>query len=164
MSRRRSIRVPGRRVSKARGATYAGLGLALLTLAVFTADVFSPASVPLRIAAIWMLSAGLAACWVAVLSWRPPVSSRSALVGLGLLWGLGMTAAVYLTLRATTLSPPSLQLGTRLLAVSLSLVVGGLFLRALLRVRTSPRLGRLLSLVSPLAILLLILTLGRQPP
>jgi len=148
-------RRPGMTVA-ARGVRIAGLGCAI-ALALFVIDVFVAAEA-LRIGAVAALSASLLVAWIGILTWRMPVLSGRALLFIGAGWITATGLAIWIVLWAQF---AGLLLAWRIvtlgLAVSLSLISSGLFLRALLRVRTSPLVGRLLSLLSPLAIVLWIL-------
>ena len=124
-----------------------------------------------------------------LLAWRVPVNGRRVLATLACLWFFGIALSVCLVLlsadeaqsllwrrsvqvlalaptvtlsaRASTWTQSLLwRRSVQVLALALSVTVGALFLRALLRVRTSPISGRLLSLVSPIAILALIVILA----
>ena len=141
------------------------LAVALLFLAVslslFTAHVFVEVW-SLQVAALWSLAAAGLSCWVAILFWRIPVLSQKTIGWFGAIWGAGIGISVWLVIITAELENPRVwELAVDSLALTLSLSVGGLFLRALLRKRTSPIAARLISLLSPLAILLLIILLPR---
>jgi hypothetical protein len=117
-----------------------------------------PLFVRLRGLRRWLLSATLLAAWVAILTWRMPVFRRCILAAFGGLWIAGIGLSVWLILLSIAGNRSAAwQRSVQALALGLSFVVGGLLLRALLRSRASPLVGRLLSLLSPLAVLLLIL-------
>jgi len=148
-------RRPGMTVA-ARAVRIAGLGCAI-ALVLFVIDVFVGAEA-LRVGAVAALSASLLVAWFGILTWRMPVLGARALLLIGAGWVAATGLAVWIVLWTQFRIPPlAWRIVTLGLAVSLSLVSSGLFLRALLRVRTSPLVGRLLSLLSPLAILLWIL-------
>jgi len=134
-----------------------GLGLALFLL---TAHIFIQ-NEWLQIAALWSLGAAFVALWVAVLLWRMPVLRQAVLTVFVIVWICGIGVAVCLVLAASTRSGASLlwQRSVQGLALGLSLAVGALLLRGLLHRRATLLIGRLLSLLSPLGILLLILLL-----
>jgi len=154
------VRVPTRRLSASQRAVR-GAGVASsLALGLLTAHIFAP-SESCQIAALFLLGGALVAAWAAVLTWRIPIYGRSRLVSLAILWVLGIGLSVCLVLVSTSDARGLLwQRSVQWLALTLSLAIGALFLRALLRVRTSPLSGRLLSLVSPFAVLALILILA----
>jgi len=139
----------------------AAAALLLIALSLFTALVFVEADW-LQIAALWTLGGGGLAFWIAILLWPIPVLSRRTIGRFGLVWAIGTGISIRLVLIAAVLEKPALwKLSVDWLALTLSLSVGGLFLRALLKKRTSRLAARLISLVSPLAILLLIILLPR---
>lgn len=155
--------VRSRRRSTSQRAMFVAAAASSLALALLTANVFEPVGA-LQIAALWLLGGGLLFSWVAILAWRIPVYERRRLLGFAALWLIGVGLSVWLVLLSIDGEGGLLwQRSTQWLALTTSLAVGGLFLRALLRVRMSPLVGRLLSLVSPIAILALIgiLTLAR---
>lgn len=150
----------GIRMSPSRRAACAATGFAGAALAALTVHVFAPAE-ELQIASLLLLGAGLIASWIAVLVWRVPVLDRRRLAGLAALWLFGIALSVVLVLLAADPNRSFLwRLAVNGLALTLSLVIGALFLRTLLRVRTSPLGGRLISLASPFAILALIVLLA----
>ena len=160
MTTPKPVSIPDRRFSPTQRAIRGAAVASFLTLGLLTAHVFVPREA-LQVAALFLLGGALIAVWVAVLTWRIPVYSRGRLVGLAVLWGLGIGLSVCLVLVSIGSSRGLLwQRSVQWLALTLSLAVGALFLRALLRVRTSPLSGRVLSLVSPFVVLALILTLA----
>lgn len=160
MSTPRPIQVPIRRFSAAKRSLIAASIAALLTLGLLTAYVFAPFD-GLQIAALWSLGLSFLAVWIAVLVWRIPVYAGRQLAGFAALWGVGIGLAIALVIVSRTeAAPPLWRHSVEWLALTLSLAVGAFFLRALLRVRTSPLLGRLLSLASPIGILALIVILS----
>lgn len=160
MSRPKTVPAPSRRVSKARRVLLAARGAASAALALLVAHVFVPLD-PLPISSLFLLGAALVAAWVAILVWRVPVLDRRRLAGLAALWLLGIALSATLVVVASDAARSLLwRCSVNWLALALSLAVGALFLRALLRVRTSPLGGRLLSLVSPFAILAMIVVLA----
>jgi len=133
--------------------------LLVISLSLLTAHAFVEAET-LQIAALWSLGAAGLSFWIAILFWRIPVLSQRTIGWFGGVWAVGIGISVRLVLITAQLEKPAAwELAVDLLALTISLSVGGLFLRALLRKRTSPLAARLISLVSPLAILLLILLL-----
>ena len=136
-----------------------GLTLALLLL---TVHVFLPREI-LQLAAIGALAAASLCFWVAVLLWRMPVLGRGMLVSFAVVWICGIAVSVGLALHAAAGRSIYWQRSVQCLSLALSFAVGALLLRALLHRRATPLLGRLLSFLSPLAILLLILFLPSAP-
>jgi hypothetical protein len=133
-----------------------GGALALLVAGSFVA------SVALDATALDMLGVAFLACYLAILTWRVPVLSLRHLVGVGMLWAVGIGVAGYLVLCALQPAKGIAWIrSVQWLALTLSFAVGGLFLRTLLARRSSPVAARLLSLVSPVGILLLMLFTGR---
>jgi len=148
------------RLSTARRAAALASVAATLALVVLTAQVFAPQE-RLQIAGLWLLCVALLAGWVAVLAWRVPVYGRRRLGAFAGIWFAGIGISAYLAVLSTNPVRDLLwQRSVQGLALALSLVVGALFLRALLRVRASSLVGRLLSLVSPIAVLTLIILLS----
>ena len=162
MTTPKPVHIPRRRLSVSQKALVFSAASTGIALTLLVCHIFVPRA-SLQSAALWALGVALLAVWVAVLGWRVPIYSRRRLASLAGLWVLGLAASVLLALVASHASEAlPWRLGVQWLALTLSLAVGALFLRVLLRVRTSPRVGRLLSLVSPLCILALILLLGRR--
>ncbi|RLE33807.1 hypothetical protein DRJ24_04790 [Candidatus Acetothermia bacterium] len=142
----------------ARGLIVASI-LLFLSLCLLTAHIFVAAE-GLEIGALWLLSGAGLACWIAILFWRIPVLSQRTIGWFSIVWAAGIGISVWLILlTARSDKPTAWERSVDSLALTLSFAVGGLFLRALLRKRTSPLAARLLSLLSPLAILLLIILL-----
>jgi hypothetical protein len=124
------------------------------SLLLFVVHVLFPADA-LQLAAFGILSPCLVALWIAVLAWRVPVFENRVLLLIGATWSAATMLAVWIVLWTQFTPPPTAwRLAAQAFAMTLSLAAAGLFLRALLRKRTSPLLGRLLSLLSPLALLL----------
>jgi len=150
---------PTRRLSASVRATIGAVGAAALALCTLTAHVFAPRPA-LQIAALWLLGASLLAGWFGILTRRTPVYTRRRLVAFAALWCAGIALSVDLAILSVAADRTLLwRCAVQWLALTLSLAVGALFLRALLRVRASSLVGRLLSLVSPLVILALVLVL-----
>lgn len=130
--------------------------VALLALALLLLHVFVPIA-ELQWMALALTGGALIAAWTAVLAWRMPVFSHRTLWAFTLLWTVGVAAAILLILAS---SRPQQAAGWRIavqwLAFSLSLCVGSLEFRALFYRRSTPLLGRLMSLLSPMAVLALI--------
>jgi len=118
----------------------------------------------LQLASIWLLGAALLSVWVGILLWRIPVFGNRTLLLFSLAWILGIAAALWLAVWAVAGRSLIWQYTLHWLSLTLSFVVGALLLRALLRRRAAPIIGRLLSLISPLIILVVILmtTLARS--
>ena len=132
-------------------------GLASLSLVCLIAHVFASVGT-LQAAALLLLSGSMLAGWSAILAWRIPVLPTSRILLLGIVWAVGLAASVLLVLWADGASRGiGLRVAAYLLAASLSLCVGALFFRALFRKRSTPRTVRALSLLSPIAVLVLIL-------
>ncbi|MFC2079499.1 hypothetical protein ACFLSZ_05935 [Candidatus Bipolaricaulota bacterium] len=131
-----------------------------VAFALLLLHVFAP-FLGLQIAALWLAGAALIAAWTAVLHWRMPVFSSRTLWAFTLAWCAGISLAILLVLVASG-SPHSIgwKLAVQWLAFSISLSVGGLQFRALFHRRATPLLGRFLSLLSPMAILALILVMS----
>jgi hypothetical protein len=118
--------------------------------------VFAPLE-GLEIAALTFTGLGLVAAWTAILCWRMPVFSRTTLWVFTLIWGIGLSLAILLVLAtAGSLHTLAWQMAVQWVAFSVSLCVGGLQFKALFLRRATPVLGRFLSLLSPLAVILLI--------
>ena len=133
---------------------YTAVCLAFIVLLV---HVFIPHEW-LQVAALILTGLGLIAAWTAVLCWRMPVFSGTTLWTFTLIWCAGLILAILLVL-VSIRSFHSLgwQIAVQWVAFSLSLCVGSLQFRALFLRRATPILGRFISLLSPLAILVLIL-------
>jgi len=134
-------------------AAVGGASLALLLLLI---HIFVPTEW-LQIVSVWILGGSLLWVWAGILAWRMPVFGNRALLLFAVSWAAGIAASVWLAVWALASRPPIWRHSTQWLALTLSFVVGALLLRALLRKRAAPVIGRLLSLVSPLIILLVIL-------
>lgn len=162
MTRPKPVRVSRPRLSMTHRALAAAATATSLSLALLVAHVFLPLN-ELQSVALWLLGAALCAVWIAVLGWRVPVYSTRRLASLALLWVCGLGAAIVLVIIASRAHEAlAWRLSAQWLALTLSLAVSGLFLRALLRVRSSSLVGRLASLAAPLCILAVILLLGRH--
>jgi len=136
------------------------LGAGCLAFVLLFIHVFAPLE-GLQVAALVLTSLALIAAWTAVLCWRMwrmPVFSGRSLWVFTLIWCISLSLAVFLVL-ATSGSKHSLswQMAVQWVAFALSLCMGGLQFRALFHRRATPVLGRFLSLLSPMGILLLIL-------
>jgi hypothetical protein len=128
-----------------------GAGACLLLL---VAHVFVPHP-QLQLVAVWFLAGAFLAAWIALLTWRAPVFAHRTLRLIAFASSLGTGLSLWMVhWTMTSNRPPVWQRSVQALALALSLAAAGWLLRALLRKRTSPILGRLLSLVAPLAILL----------
>ncbi|MBU1050866.1 hypothetical protein KKG90_12695 [Candidatus Bipolaricaulota bacterium] len=140
------------------------LGAGSLAFTLLLIHVFAPVA-GLQVAALAFTGIALLAAWTAVLCWRMPVFSGSTLWTFTLIWCVGLCGAVLLVL-ATAGPQHALiwKLAVQWLAFSLSLSVGGLQFRALFHRRATPLLGRFLSLLSPLAIVILILIVSLRSP
>jgi len=136
----------------------AGLCLFLLVIHVFVPNPW------LQLVAVWFLTGSFLAAWLSLLTWRAPVFAHRTL-GLIALVSCLATGLSLLMVYWTMISErsPLWQRSVQSLALALSLAGAGWLLRALLRKRTSPILGRLLSLLAPLAILLWIVTASLRP-
>jgi len=145
-------RRPGRTLA-ARAVRAAAIGCAIALL-LFVIDVFIAEEV-LRVVAVGVLAVSLIGSWIGVLAWRMPVFENRMILFIGVGWAAATSLAVWIILW-TQIAERALpwRLVTLGFALSLSLVAAGLCLRALLRKRTSPLTARLLSLLSPLALLL----------
>lgn len=156
----RPVRIPTRHLSTSQRASIASAIGMFLALVLLAAHVFA-ASETLQIVALWLLAGALLAAWIAILAWRVPVYGRRLLAALACLWFVGIVLSVCLVFLSADGAQSLLwRRSVQALALALSVAVGALFLRALLRVRTSPVSGRLLSVVSPIAILALIVILA----
>jgi hypothetical protein len=148
-------RIPRPRRSP-RTVTFHGLAvaaaLAAVALTLLAVHVFTPAPL-LQLVAVWALGGAFLAVWIAVLRWRIPVFDNRTLLLVAVTWGVGTALAVGMV-RWTLASDRSLawRSSIQAFALSVSLAAAALLLGALLRRRASPLLGRLLSLLSPLAI------------
>lgn len=134
----------------------AGGGGASLTLLLLLIHIFVPTG-RLQLVSVWILGGSLLWVWAGILAWRMPVFGNRALLLFAIAWVVGIGASVWLAVWGLASRPLIWRCSLQWLALALSFVVGALLLRALLRKRTAPVVGRLLSLVSPLIILLVIL-------
>lgn len=134
------------------------LAAGLVAFTLLLIHIFAPHPI-LQLAALWLTGAAFAAAWTAILCWRMPVFSSRALFAFTLIWCAGLSIATMLVFAAAAL-PHSIgwKISIQWLAFSISLCVGALLFRALLYRRATPVWGRFLSLLSPMIILLLILT------
>lgn len=133
------------------------LGAGLLAFTLLLIHIFAPFQ-GLQLAALWLTGTAFVAAWTAVLCWRMPVFSGRALWGFTLIWCVGLSLAVLLALAAAaSQSSIGWKISVQWLAFSISLSVGALQFRALFYRRATPILGRFLSLLSPMIILMLIL-------
>lgn len=131
-----------------------------IALALLLIHVFKPLP-GLQQTALWLIGAAFIAAWTAVIHWRMPVFSGRTLWAFTILWLVSIALAVLLVLvAAASLQSISWKLAVQWLAFSISLSVGGLQFRALFNRRATPILGRSLSLLSPMAILTLILVMS----
>lgn len=139
-------------------------GGALLSLLLLSAHVVVP-SEPLQLVAVWILGASLLALWAGILAWRIPVFGSRAVSLFALAWVAGIASSLWLAVYGLASRPFIWRLSMRWIALTLSFVVGALLFRALLRKRTAPRIGLLLSLGSPLIVFAVILatSLARAP-
>jgi hypothetical protein len=139
-------------------------GGAHLTLLLLLLHVFVPAEW-LQLVSIWILGGSLLCAWGGILTWRMPVFANRSIFLFVFVWASGIAASVWLAIWAFASRPSIWRHSMQWLSFTLSFVVGALLLRALLRKRSAPVIGRLLSLVSPLIILLVIVitSLVRAP-
>ena len=136
------------------------LGAGSVAFVLLLIHVFLPLQ-GLQVAALACTGFALIAAWTAVLYWRMPVFSARTLWGFTAIWLFGLSLAVVLVLIAShTQVSFSRRVAVQWLAFSISLSVGGLQFRALFHRRATPVLGRFLSWLSPIAIVLLILILS----
>lgn len=126
---------------------------ALTALSLFWINGFA-GSGTIHLLAEWVLAGALLAAWGSVLVWRPPVFPQHMLLLIFALWAAGTGLSVWLAGWAHAARPVAWRLSHQGVALGLSLLVGGLLLRALLRKRTAPAIGRMISLISPLLVLL----------
>jgi hypothetical protein len=111
----------------------------------------------LESASLGLTAAAFVAAWTAILCWRMPVFSHRTLWTFTLAWMIGLTLAVWLVLATFTVQHAlGWKVPAQALAFSISLSLGGLLFRALFHRRATPVLGRFLSLLSPMLILVLI--------
>jgi hypothetical protein len=125
-------------------------------LGMLVAHILVPLDV-LQIASLWILGASLLCAWAGIVTWRMPVFKDRTLFLFAVAWGGGMALSVWLAGWAFPTHASIWRLSIQWLALTLSTAVGALLLRALLRKRTTPVIGRLLSLISPLVVLVVIL-------
>ena len=136
------------------------LGAGCLAFVLLFIHVFAPLE-GLQVAALVLTGLALIAAWTAVLCWRMPVFSSTTLWVFTLIWCLSLCLAILLVLASTgSQHSTSWQMAVQWVAFTLSLCVGGLQFRALFNRRATPVLGRCLSLLSPIGILLLILVMS----
>ena len=126
-------------------------------LGALVAHVVVPYDV-LQLVALWILGASLLCGWAGIVTWRMPVFGNRMLSLFAAAWGGGMALSVWLAGWALRSRLPIWRLSTQWLGLTLSTAVGALLLRALLRKRTTPVIVRLLSLFSPLVVLVVILS------
>ena len=133
------------------------LGAGCLAFVLLFIHVFAPLE-GVQVAALVLTGLALIAAWTAVLCWRMPVFSSTTLWVFTAIWCVSLYLAVLLVL-TTAGSPHSAgwKMAVQWVAFALSLCVGGLQFKALFHRRATPVLGRFLSLLSPMGILLLIL-------
>ena len=138
------------------------VGAGSLAFFLLITDVFVSLQ-GLQVAALGFTGLAFIAAWTAVLCWRMPVFSARTLWAFTLIWCVGLYLAVLLVL-ITSGSQYSFawRLAVQWLAFSISLSLGGLQFKALFYRRSTPILGRFLSLLSPMAILLLILIVSSR--
>jgi hypothetical protein len=142
-------------VSRRLGIAWIIAGSALLLLIV---HVFFPRP-ELQWAALGLVGVALVVVWTAILCWRMPVFSPTTLWLFTLTWCVGLALSITLVLISSGLQHPmGWRIAAQWLGFSLSLSVGGLQFRALFYRRSTPLLGRLTSLLSPMIVLALILT------
>lgn len=133
------------------------LGAGCVAFVLLFVHVFAPLEW-LQVAALVLTGLALIAAWTAVLCWRMPVFSSTTLWAFTLIWCVGLCLAVLLVLAsARAQHSVGWQVAVQWVAFALSLCVGGLQFKALFHRRATPVLGRFLSLLSPMGILLLIL-------
>jgi len=111
----------------------------------------------LQLVAVWIFGGSLLCVWVGILTWRMPVLSDRLLLLVAASWAVGTALSVWLAAFALPSHPLVWRLSAQWVALALSFVAGAFLLRALLRKRTAPAVGRLISLISPLVVLLVIL-------
>jgi hypothetical protein len=139
-------------------------GAGSLALFLLLIHVFVPLQ-GLQVAALGFTGLALIAAWTAVLCWRMPVFSARTLWGFTVIWCVGLCLAVLLVLIASVSQHSAIwRMAVQWVAFSLSLSIGGLQFRALFHRRATPILGRFLSLLSPMAILVLILIVSLRSP
>ena len=143
------------RYTASRQRALLGAGLLLVGFLLLMVDVFIP-SRALQTAAIGLTGLAFIAFWSGIVRWRMPVLPVRTLWLFTALWCVGLATSVVLVLVAAH-APQSLvwSLAVHGLAFTLSLFVGALLFRALFYRRATPIVGRLLSLLSPMAILIL---------
>jgi hypothetical protein len=137
-------------------------GGASLTLLLLLIHIFVPTE-GLQLVSVWILGGSLLWVWAAILAWRMPVFGDRVLLLFAVAWVGGIGASAWLAVWALASRPLVWRCSLQWLALTLSFVVGALLLRALLRKRTAPVIGRLLSLVSPMIILVVLLITGLAP-
>jgi len=136
---------------------------AAAALCALVAHVLVPLDV-LQLAALWILGASFLCGWAGIVTWRMPVFGNRTLSLFATAWGGGMALSVWLAGWALHSRPPIWRLSIQWLGLTLSTAVGALLLRALLRKRTTPVIGRVLSLLSPLVVLVVILATSLGGP
>ena len=141
----------GRLTLAARAILVAASG-ATVCLLLLAAHIFVPAP-ELQLAALWLLGGSLLTTWFAILAWRMPVFENRVLAAIASAWCGGIALAVVLVRWSLVAARSAVwERSAQWLAVTLSFAAGALLLRALLRKRTTSVVARLLSLLSPLAI------------
>jgi hypothetical protein len=133
------------------------LSAATAAFALLLIHVFVPFS-GLQVAALVLSGLAFVAAWAAILCWRMPVFSGRTLWAFTLIWCVGLSLAIALVITSASSEHGLVwKLAAQWLAFSVTLAVGGLQFRALFNRRATPILGRFLSLLSPMIILVLIL-------
>ena len=162
------VRMASGQLSSIRGlrlsATTRRLLLALCSgtaaLVLLLIHVFTPLQ-SLQVASLGLTGLSFAAIWMAILVWRMPVFSGGVLWTFTIIWCAGLALAITLVVIASASSHATdWKVAVQWLAFSISLCVGGLQFRALFNRRATPILGRSLSLLSPMIVLVLILVLS----
>jgi hypothetical protein len=155
--------VRGPRFSATQRFLLGAAGFACSALCLLVVGQFETHEV-LDAASLFALGTGLLLSYLAVLTWSVPVLGSRHVFAVAVAWGAGIAAACRLVFLANERAHSLLWVrSVQWLALTLSLVVGALFLRVLLRRRTSHVIVRVLSLVSPVAILVLIALWGAHP-
>lgn len=129
---------------------------AFVTLLLLLVHVLVP-SEWLQLVAIWFLGGSLLCVWIGTSSWRMPVLGNRFLLLIAAAWVAGTALSVWLAGWAVAARPLVWRLSIQWIALESSFIAGALLLRALLRKRTAPTIGRLISVVSPVIVLVVIL-------
>lgn len=131
-----------------------GAALLLIGFLLLLVEVFC-VSLALQATAVALTGMAFLAFWNGIVQWRMPVFPVRTLWLFTILWCVSLAMSVVLVIAASHAPHPlAWSLAVHGLAFTLSLCAGALLFRALFYRRATPLVGRLLSLLSPMAILI----------